>query len=296
MSKGLSRMLPGILFSLALFASFGRAQVTNFEHLDFLTQPFNVEGEDLLGVWIYAEPSPTEPGAYVGREAPGEGVTDLDDVAEGRHRLLVGPIKTASCRTWNRLEGSSTSRWRCKPRTASFIISFLRTAASTAWGRTSRKGAGFWAARGLWALAGGLPGFQRHRPRLRGALARGFLARRAAFVAKVEPRYGEFETVRGFEVPQWLPDDGADVASILAVALASYLESAEDDTAEDNNVRNLLTILADGLTAFQYGPPESYPFLAHPSFTLNPLEWHAWGSRQTQAPCETYEVEPTRPG
>src|SRR5690606_24476322 len=41
--------------------------------------------------------------------------------------------------------------------------------------------------------------------------------------------------------------------------------------------------LAAGLTQFQYGPPQQYPYLAHQSFARDPLQWHAWGSRQSQA-------------
>ncbi len=290
MTRTRSRMLS-ILFSFALLSPLSLAQVTNFEHLDFLTQPFNVEGQDLLGVWIYAEPSPTEPGAYVGREAPGEGVTDLDDVARAAIAYLWG-YENGVVETLDEARGLLDFTMALQAEDGEFFNFVFEDGSINRLGRTSRKGAGFWAARGLWALAEGYRVFQDTDPEYAAQLQEAFLRGVPPFVAKVEPNFGEFETVRGFEVPQWLPDDGADVASILAVALASYLETEEDDTVEDNSVRDLLTMLADGLAAFQYGPPESYPFLAHPSFALNPLEWHAWGSRQTQALAETYEVEP----
>src|SRR5690606_27854782 len=41
--------------------------------------------------------------------------------------------------------------------------------------------------------------------------------------------------------------------------------------------------VAHGLMALQYGPEGTYPFLAHMPFARDPLDWHAWGSRQTQA-------------
>src|SRR5690606_27764274 len=74
------------------------------------------------------------------------------------------------------------------------------------------------------------------------------------------------------------PGDGADQASILLLGLSSFLSVDEDATT-----LQLANRLADGLAEFQYGPAGTYPFLAHPSFARDPLQWHAWGSRQTQA-------------
>ena len=287
------RMLPRILFSLLwLLASLSLAQdatqnsaqdVTNFDHLDFLTQPFEVEGETRLGVWIYAEPSPDEPGQYVGREAPGEGVTDLDDVARAAIAYLWGYEQGVAPDGLEQARGLLDFTMALQADDGEFYNFVLEDGSINTLGRTSRKGAGFWAARGLWALAEGYRVFRDVDPDYAAQLQASFLKGVPPFVAKVEPQFGEFETVRGFDVPQWLPDDGADVAAILSVALARYLEVEEDE-----EVRGLLTMLADGLTAFQYGPPETYPFLAHPSFARDPLEWHAWGSRQTQALAEAY--------
>src|SRR5690606_40760268 len=79
-------------------------------------------------------------------------------------------------------------------------------------------------------------------------------------------------------LPIWFPGDGSDVASILLLGLTGFLELEDDDTSY-----LLATRLADGLAEFQYGPPQAYPYLAHQSFARDPLQWHAWGSRQTQA-------------
>ena len=260
-----------------------RRNVTNFDHLDFLTQPFEVEGETRLGVWIYAEPSPDEPGAYIGREAPGEGVTDLDDVARAAIAYLWGYEQGIAPEGLEQARGLLDFTMALQADDGEFYNFVFEDGSINTLGRTSRKGAGFWAARGLWALAEGYRVFRDVDPDYAARLQASFLKGVPPFVAKVEPQFGEFETVRGFEVPQWLPDDGADVTAILSVALARYLEVEEDE-----EVRGLLTMLADGLAAFQYGPPESYPFLAHPSFARDPLEWHAWGSRQTQALAEAY--------
>src|SRR5690606_12931380 len=91
-------LLAALLFvghAAAQAPSWPEEPLTNLAHLESLTTEVEVEGERHLGVWIYAEPSPTEAGAYVGREAPGEGVTDLDDVARAvvaylRHHEATG--------------------------------------------------------------------------------------------------------------------------------------------------------------------------------------------------------------
>src|SRR5690606_3081619 len=118
--------------------------------------------------------------------------------------------------------------------------------------------------------------------RLRGS----FLLGLPPFQAKIAPVYETFVTRHGFEVPAWLPDDGADVTSNLLLGLAIFLQMEEHDGA-----RALQEMAARGLTAFQYGPAGSYPFLAHPSFARDPLDWHAWGSRQTQALAQAAMAE-----
>src|SRR5690606_35887107 len=92
------------------------------------------------------------------------------------------------------------------------------------------------------------------------------------------PAYGAFTTRQGLQAPAWLPDDGADVASNLLLGLSIFLQTEEHEGA-----RRLQRMVADGLMALQYGPEGAYPFLAHMPFARDPLDWHAWGSRQTQA-------------
>lgn len=64
----------------------------------------------------------------------------------------------------------------------------------------------------------------------------------------------------------------------LLQALATFLLHDHDA-----DVAALAATIVGGVTAFQYGPPGTYRFLAHPSFALDPQEWHAWGSRKGQA-------------
>src|SRR5690606_8390089 len=96
---------------------------------------------------------------------------------------------------------------------------------------------------------------------LRGAFLRGV----TPFAEQVEADFGAYVEVHGLRAPAWFPGDGADVASILLLGLTGFLELEHDDTTY-----LLATRIADGLSEFQYGPPDTYPFLAHPSFARDP--------------------------
>lgn len=251
---------------------------TNLDHLRFLTDVFEVEGEQHLGVWIYAEPSPTDPDAYVGRDVAAEGATDIDDVARAAIAYLW----------WYDLHGDDSAlalarglldfTMAMQAEDGEFYNFVFADGRINRLGITSRKGAGFWAARALWALAEGYRVFQQADPSYAAELRDAFLLGLPPFEAKIEPAYGRFVSRHGFEVPDWLVDDGADVTSNLLLGLAVFLQQEEHE-----GVRDLMRQAAHGLTAFQYGPAGSYPFLAHPSFGRDPLDWHAWGSRQAQA-------------
>lgn len=252
--------------------------LTNLSHLEALTTEFDVEGVGHLGVWIYAEPSPTEPGAYVGREAPGEGVTDLDDVARAVVAYLWHHDATGSERSLDLARGLLGYVLAMQAEDGEFYNFVFADGSINRLGITSRKGAGFWAARGLWALAEGIRAFADEDPAFTATLREAFLRGLPPFEAKIAPVHGEMTSRHGFDSPTWLPDDGADVASNLVLGLSTFLQHEEHPDA-----RRLLEMTADGLMALQYGPAGTYPFLAHMPFARDPLDWHAWGSRMTQS-------------
>lgn len=255
---------------------------TNLDHLRFLTDVFEVEGEQHLGVWIYAEPSPTVPGAYEPRDVAAEGATDIDDVARAAiaylwwhrdHRSEPGGEEALDL-----ARGLLEFTMAMQAEDGEFYNFVFSDGQINRLGITSRKGAGFWAARALWALAEGIAVFEDVDPDFTARLRAAFLAGLPPFEAKIAAEYGNFAERHGFTAPAWLPDNGADVASNLLLGLAVFLQGEEHEQA-----RRLQVMVAEGLTTFQYGPAGSYPFLAHPSFARDPLDWHAWGSRQTQA-------------
>jgi hypothetical protein len=276
------RIALGALVSLGAAFAFGQAAlaqaVPNLTHLDSLLVPLEIDGKSYTGLAIYAEPDPADPQRYRIKDDPDEGLTALDDVA----RAVVVYVRDWS---HNRRAASLDKArallelvLRLQAEDGEFYNFVFPDGRINDYGATSRKSAGFWAARAVWALAESLPAFAAEREfagRLEQALSRAI----RAFSAQVGPRYGQYREVQGQRVPAWFPQDGADIASILAVGLAQYLTHRPQDAA----ARTLLTQLCEGLTAYQPGTPGSFPFLLHLPDAKDPWAWHAWASRQVQA-------------
>lgn len=250
----------------------------NFAHLDHLSQLFDVEGQQVRGVWIYAEPGLEEGAPYQYRSAAGEGATDLDDVARAAIAYLWAADAELVPHALDYARGQLDYVLLMQADDGEFYNFVFDDGRINRLGITSRKGAGFWAARALWALAEGMRAFRDTDPAYYLVLRAAFLKGVAPFAQQVEADFGEYIEAHGLRAPAWFPGDGADVASILLLGLSGFLELEHDDTTY-----LLATRIADGLSEFQYGPPDAYPFLAHPSFARDPLQWHAWGSRQAQA-------------
>ncbi|HZJ10045.1 MAG TPA: hypothetical protein VFD39_10145 [Trueperaceae bacterium] len=266
----------------------------NFDHLDHLSQLFEVEGEQLRGVWIYAEPGIGPDAPYQYRGATGEGVTDLDDVARAAIAYLWAAeqdgLETTVPHALEYARGQLEYVLAMQAENGEFFNFVFEDGSINRLGITSRKGAGFWAARALWALAEGMHAFREEDPEFYALLQSAFLLGVEPFARQVDASYGEYIDAYGFRAPAWFPGDGSDVASILLLGLTTYLELETDDTTY-----LLASRLADGLTEFQYGPPQEYPYLAHQSFARDPLQWHAWGSRQTQALARAARVMDDHP-
>lgn len=285
-ARGPIGLLAALVALLALVASAAAQPVDaatyttpiNFAHLDHLSQLFDVEGQQVRGVWIYAEPGLQAGAPYEFREAAGEGATDLDDVARAAIAYLWAAEADLVPHALDYARGQLDYVLLMQADDGEFYNFVFSDGSINRLGITSRKGAGFWAARALWALAEGMQAFRDADPDYYLTLRAAFLRGVTPFAERVAADYGEYLEVHGLRAPAWFPGDGADVASILLLGLTGFLQLEHDDTTY-----LLAQRIADGLTEFQYGPPDAYPFLAHPSFARDPLQWHAWGSRQTQA-------------
>jgi hypothetical protein len=291
----MSRTLPSIaLWLVASLLPFATAQgqppvlapagpkaalAPNLAHLNSLLVPVKIGDSTFTGVAIYAQADSKDPNKYVVRDAPGEGLVDLDDFGRAVVVYLQDHAVTG------RAESLATARklldltLRLQASDGEFYNFVFADGRINTDGPTSRKSAGFWAARGVWALAEGVRAFSQPDPAYARTLEEALQRAVAAFSRKVKPNYGQYRDVLGRRVPSWLPDDGSDVASILAVGLARYLGSRPNDA----DARTLLGQLAEGIAAYQPGKESDFPFLLHLPDERDPNAWHAWGSRQVQA-------------
>ncbi len=262
--------MRAFLSALVSLVLAGAALSANLEHLDHLSQEFEVEGETHRGVWIYAEPGLQPGDPYVFREAPGEGVTDIDDVA-----------RAAITYMWvDRLDyarGQLGYIMALQDEDGTFYNFVFEDGTINRIGITSRKGTNFWAARALWAIGEGMKAFA-DDAEFYAELRESFLRGVEPFAALVDASYGTYIERHGFSAPAWFPGDGSDAAANLLLGLSAFLE-----VDDDARTRELAERVAQGIAEFQYGPPGQFPYLAHPSFARDPLVWHAWGSRQSQA-------------
>ncbi len=247
----------------------------NFAHLNFLSEEIEINGKPMILTHIYSEyPN------YEWVDASGEGIAAVDDVARAaivylnqydivkNHIMLEKARRALNFVLYMQSEDGEFYN---------FIVDRIGTINRT--GITSYKSLDWWAMRALWALARGYATFKSVDPVYASKLREAYLRTERALKNSIpESHIGKMIKVHGFDVPAWLPGGAADRTSIAVLALAEYHQAEpNEDTAR------LLSILADGVAAFQLGGPGIYPFSMHPD-TINALGfWHAWGSHQSQA-------------
>jgi len=245
----------------------------NFAHLEHLMERIRLGSDSVTIVHIYAN-YPDYHWVSAAESGP-EGVACVDDAA--RAALLF-------MRDWE-VRGDRASLARARGLLAfvgamqapdgemyNFILSDHSINRD---GKTSFKSFGWWAVRGLAAMAKGAVVFGRKDP----AYARALIERVRRMLPHVDSLmagYGECTTVRGFRVPRWLLyGSGADVTSELVLGLLDY-RKATRDTSRDTAVRRL----AEGIEIMQDGDSLHPPYGLHRSWET---VWHMWGNAQTEA-------------
>lgn len=249
--------------------------LVNLAHLNFLSEPVEINGVPMILTHIYSEFP-----RYEWVDASGEGLAAVDDVARA---TLVYLDYYQSTKDPRALESAR--------RGLNFVRSMQATDGSGAFynfvtdhagtinqtGITSYKSLDWWAMRGMWALARGYATFKVSDPTYAATLRKTYLRTERALAASIT-NAGKTTSVHGFAVPAWLPGGAADRTAVAVLALAEFQQAEpNDDTAK------LLSLLADGIAAFQLGGPSEYPFSMHPDTLNAPGLWHAWGSHQAQA-------------
>ena len=258
---------PLLLLIILLSCGGLKGPAINFSHLDHLYQSVQIRGKPMGILHIYAE-APDYHWAWV----PDEGIACVDDAARGAVAYLRQYRFGKDSRYLDR--AGSLLRFILHMQTPegyfhNFILEDYRINRSHP---SSRKSFGWWAARGVWALAEGYVVFRQCDPgfaeRLEEALRRSFRPLRGLLA-----RYGEYATINGRRYPLWLVQEtAADATSELLQGLLAYYEARGDP-----EVRGFIEKLAEGLICMQYGDFEHFPYGAYFSYVDT---WHPWGNNQ----------------
>jgi hypothetical protein len=250
-----------------------RDDLVNLDHLRFLTEPVMIDGTPMAIVHIYSEfPE------YEWVDAAGEGLSAVDDVA-----------RAAVVYLWQYERTGNPELLELARLCLNFVLymqaddgefyNFVTDSEGTIneRGATSYKSLGWWAMRGLWALAEGVRVFDDVDPAYADQLAEAYQRTEAALAATLT-NYGDYNEVHGFRVPAWIPSSESTIAGIGLLGLAAYQQARPNEATAA-----LITQIADGIAQYRLGDHSTYPFGMHPTRSNAPGFWHDWGAHMTHA-------------
>lgn len=250
-----------------------RDGLINLTHLNLLSEEVQIDGQPHLLTHIYSEAP-----AYGWVDASGEGIACVDDVARAVIVYLDFYAATKNPRALERARAGLNFVQRLQASNGEFFNFVLdRNGTINETGQTSYQSLGWWAYRGMWALARGYSTFREIDPAYAKQLEAAYLKTERALAGRMQ-NVGATGSVHGFTIPAWLPDGAADSTGVAALALAEYQAVAPNAETEA-----LLTTLADGLRDYQLGGAGEYPWGMHPHTLNAPGFWHAWGAHEAQA-------------
>ena len=245
-------------------------KLVNLSHLNHLYEEVVIDGQEMAIIHIYSEYPD-----YSWVQAKDEGIACVDDAARAsvvylRHFEIAGD--TTSLKRARKLLEFCRYMQADDGQFYNFIFADHSINRE---GKTSYKSLGWWAARGLWALAEGYKVFhqmdQDYAELLKTHIQKSFV-----HIDTLLENYPESIETEGFNNPKWLLyNSAADATSELMLGLAAYAEATGDLQA-----KSYLKIFADGLIQKQIGDARTYPYGLFLSWKN---VWHGWGNSQTQA-------------
>ncbi len=255
-----------------------RYGLVNLAHLRFLTEPVAFGDQSVAIVHIYSEYP-----EYEWVDAAGEGISAVDDVARAALVYLAYYEQTGDSRALD-LARLCLDFVRYMQTDDGWFYNFVVDTGGTinTQGSTSYKTlTGWWAMRGLWALAEGYRIFANVDPVYAAELQSAYLLTERALAGEVLINYGTYSQLHGFSIPAWIPGGAADMSSVMLLALTSYYRANPNP-----DTRALIEHIADGISQYRLGDSATYPFGMHPVTTNAPGYWHAWGSHMVHALAE----------
>ncbi|MBE0411620.1 MAG: hypothetical protein IBX69_17985, partial [Anaerolineales bacterium] len=184
--------------------------LVNLAHLQHLTEVVEWDGQRIAIVHIYSEAP-----EYDWIDASGEGISAVDDVARAALVYLAFYERTGDlyalelaryCLNFVLYLQASDGEY--------YNFVYDRQGTINQSGRTSYKSWGWWAARGQWALAAGLPVFRNVDPEYAQKLQQAYLAGEQALRNAIGP-VGVYDEIHGVKIPAWLINGGSDVSALV---------------------------------------------------------------------------------
>ncbi|HML22376.1 MAG TPA: sugar-binding protein [Aggregatilinea sp.] len=250
-----------------------RDGIVNLEHLRFLTEPVTFGDRDVALVHIYSE-TPD----YEWVDAAGEGIAAVDDVARAAIVYLWYYERTGDARALDEARLCLEFVQALQTDDGAFYnFVYDREGTINTEGGTSYKSLGWWAMRGLWALAEGYRVFSAVDPAYAAELQESYLLTESA-LAEMIVEEGATTMLHGYAIPSWIPGGATDVASVELLALTAYYRAAPNP-----GTQVLIENVASGIAAYGLGDSQTYPFGLIPVTTSAPGYWHAWGSHMIAA-------------
>lgn len=249
----------------------------NFSHLDFLTEPIVLNGDSMAIVHLYSNYPDYQ---WVGDED--EGIAAVDDAARAAVAYLRHFEKFNDEHSRRQAKLLLHFLFYMQADDGGFYNFIWPDYSINRTGSTSNNdGFNWWAGRAVWAMGYARKIFSEKNIEL--SLQQQLNERLDRAIAKAKTfvtAANSFQVRYGFRVPAsgWLLGDGADFSAEMALGLAYYYQSSQNNAA-----RTLLEKLCDGIAACQLGDAASFPFGLFLSAPNDIHHWHAWGSRQLMA-------------
>lgn len=279
------RWILGILAVSLLLATGVRSQdesvpLVNLAHLEHLTQPVIIHGQEMAIVHIYAEYPD-----YDWVDDADEGISAVDDVARAAIVYLWEYTRTGdpdllalarSCLNFVMYMQTDDGQF--------YNFVWDREGTINRTGTTSVASLGWWAMRALWSLGEGVRVFDAIDSAYADQLSDSFKRTEAALAQRLG-NYGDMLELHGFSIPAWIPSGESTIASIGLLGLAAYQEARPNETTA-----TVLAQIADGVAAYRLGTDSEYPFGMHPARASAPGFWHNWGAHMPHALAEAGRV------
>lgn len=247
------------------------------DHLDYLTQITEVNGDSLGILHIYSDYPDYK---YVHPEK--QGMACVDDAARGVVAYLKHYEMTNRSKSLRLAKHLLQFIFYMQADDGGFYNFIWEDYTRNTTGETSHNnGFNWWASRAVWAM--GYARYQFNEWDIETALQDTIDNRMGQAFSKLKQQEwtpNQWQNKYGFRIPatHWLLNGWSNMSSELALGLIYYAAATEDAFAD-----SLARDLCAGFTAYQLGDRNSFPYGIQPDGLYSIYQWHAWGSRETQA-------------